>query len=412
MARSIVRPGSVEQGMGSPNGSRSILLTGGTGYLGGLIAATLLVNEDVHLLVPVRGKTLEDFIRPVRAEIEIDGLQFHPSYESRIHLVELPQFDCLNDLDQAVREFQVDEIIHCAGCLDYFDRRTLEAVNVEFTRNLLAQAKSWSIRRFTYISTAFSSGYLDDVVPERLHGEPIKDPTYYTQTKREAERFVAESGLPFLIIRPSIVIGSSRDGHYSGKQYGLYQLWAGMERLLCRSWHRDLHAFAPRQPVSLLHQDAFQNGFLAAYRFLPNDSIMNLVPEHDSLPELRTLWQLWITECLRPQSVYYYQNMADIPVRTINTLQRALLGLASVNLEIASHPWRFEVTNLKWLRGRGLELPRTTEASVAVCQRRFIAESETIRKFMIENADSRADQIEFFERPGEEIALTAAVMAE
>ena len=26
----------------------------------------------------------------------------------------------------------VDEVVHCAGCVDYFDKRTLQLVNVEF----------------------------------------------------------------------------------------------------------------------------------------------------------------------------------------------------------------------------------------------------------------------------------------
>ena len=398
--------------MGRSNGSRSVLLTGGTGYLGGLIAATLLTEEDVDLVLPVRrSNDLESLLLPIRAEIEVQGGSFDSGYQERIHSIELPQFDALHELDQAVREFNVDEIVHCAGCLDYFDRSTLEAVNVDFTRHLLAQGKRWGVCRFTYISTAFSSGYLDNVVPEQLHGEPAKDPTYYTQSKREAERLVADSGLPFLIVRPSIVIGSSRDGHYSGKQYGLYQLWAGMERLLCRTWHRDIHALAPEQPVSMLHQDGFQNAFLAAFRMLPDNSILNLVPEHDLLPDLRSLWELWATECLRPQCVYYYHKMSDIPVRTINSLQRALLGLASVNLEIASHPWRFETTNLAWLRDRGLEVANTTVSSVRVCQRRFIEESDVIQKFMIQNAHHLAERIQFIAVSHAEGSPAAAAVA-
>lgn len=374
------------------------MLTGGTGYLGGLIAATLLVNEDVEIVLPVRkGNDLEQVARPIRAEIEVQGGRFDPSYLGRLHPVELPPFESLQELDDVVRGFGVSEIIHCAGCLDYFDRSTLEVVNVDFTRHLLEQARRWDVRRFVYISTSFSSGYLDRVVPEQLHDEPLSDPTDYTRTKRAAERLVAGAGLPYLILRPSIVIGDSRDGHYSGKQYGLYQLWSGMERLLCREWNADVHALAPRQPLSLLHQDAFQSAFLAAFRLLPDNSILNLVSEHDESPDMRELWQLWLTECLRPRQVYYYLKMSDIPVREINTRQRALLGLASVNLEIASHPWRFETTNLQWLRRRGLEFADTTLQTVAVCQRRFVEESATIREFLARNTQHLADDIQFFE---------------
>jgi nucleoside-diphosphate-sugar epimerase len=384
--------------MSTSNGTRNVLLTGGTGYLGSLIAATLLVNEDVQIVLPVRkGNDLESIARPIRAEIEIQGGSFDASYLSRLHLVELPPFESLHELDSAVGEFGVREIIHCAGCLDYFDRSTLETVNVNFTRQLLEQGRRWDVRRFVYISTSFSSGYLDSIVPEQLHDEPLTDPTDYTRTKREAERLVAGAGLPYHIIRPSIVIGDSRDGHYSGKQYGLYQLWSGMARLLCREWNEDIHALAPEQPLSLLHQDAFQKAFLAAFRMLPDNSILNLVSEHDELPYLRELWQLWVTECLRPRLVYYYLQMSDIPMREINTRQRALLGLASVNLEIASHPWRFETTNLRWLRERGLEFPETTLETVARCQRRFVEESAAVKEFLARNTHRLTDDIQYFE---------------
>jgi nucleoside-diphosphate-sugar epimerase len=394
--------------MSKSSGARSVLLTGATGYLGSLIAASLLVHEDVDLVLPVRaGNDIESILRPVRAEIEVSGESFDAAFLNRLHLVQLPPFDSFHELDEAIREFGVNEIIHCAGCLDYFDRSTLEMVNVNFTRRLLERACSWNIRRFIYISTAFSSGYLDSIVPEHLHDEPESDPTDYTRTKRQAEQLVVASGLPYLILRPSIVIGDSRDGHYSGKQYGLYQLWSGMERLLCRTWSSDVHALAPEQPLSLIHQDAFQKIFLAAFRMLPNNSILNVVSDHDGLPDLRALWKLWITTCLRPRYVYYYLKMSDIPMRTINTRQRALLGLASVNLEIASHPWRFETTNLRRLQQMGLEYPETTLETIALCQRRFIEESVTIRDFLDQNSECMSDNIQFFQVDDNEAPASA-----
>lgn len=392
-----------------PNG-RSVLLTGATGYLGSLIAATLLVNEEMDLVLPVRaGYDQEIVVQPIQAEIEAQDADFAPAFLDRLHLVQLPPFDALNDLGSAVKDFGVEEIIHCAGCLDYFDRPTLEAVNIDFTRKLLEQARVWDVRRFTYISTAFSSGYTDTVVPEELHDEPEIDPTDYTRTKRTAEALVAQSGVPYLILRPSVVIGDSHDGHYSGKRYGLYQLWSGMERLLCRTWYPDLHALAPEQPLSLVHQNAFQKIFLAAFRMLPDNSILNLVSDHDALPDLRELWELWITSCLRPQSVYYYQKMSDIPMKEINTKQRALLGLASVNLEIASHPWRFDTTNLKKLQAKGLEFPQTTLETVALCQQRFIENSTAIQEFLEQNRQYFATDIEYIRVPGNEQKIAVTV---
>jgi nucleoside-diphosphate-sugar epimerase len=382
-------------------GARSLLLTGVTGYLGSLIAATMLVDEDVELVVPVRqGHDLQSLMQPIRAEIEIQGGSFHPQYEERLRVVPLPPFEALQELDAVVYESGVDQIIHCAGCLDYFNRCALKAVNVNFTRHLLEHGRRWGIRRFVYISSAFSSGYIDGIVRERVHDEPSQDPTEYTRTKREAERLVVNSGMPYLIIRPSIVIGDSRDGHYSGKRYGLYQLWSGMERLLCRDWHPEVHALASKQPVNLVHQDAFQQAFLAALRQLPDNSILNLVSAYDSSPDLRQLWDMWATACLHPQSIYYYQKMSEIPLRQINARQRALLALASVNLEIASHPWQFENTNLTWLVARGLQFSHCTLESVALCQRRFIEESATIQAYLAQNSQHFAEDMASFDMSG------------
>jgi len=363
-----------------------------------LIAASLLRDDTVGIVALVRpGVALAAFIEPIRAELEAQGGRFEAEYLDRIRLVELPPVEAFASLDKVVRESGADEIVHCAGCLDYFDRAALETVNIALTRALLEQSRRWGLRRFVYLSTAFSSGYIDGPVREVLHDEAANDPTDYTRTKRLAERLVAASGIPFLIIRPSIVIGDSRDGHYSGKRYGLYQLWSGIERLLCREWHPEIHALGARQPVVLVHQDAFQNAFLAAFRLLPDDSIFNLVSARDSSPTMRQLWDLWMRDVLRPRATYYYDRMADIPLRKLNSRQRALLALASVNLEIASHPWQFETTTLGWLRQRGLHFLDATFESVAVCQRLFVDSSEPIQAFFDANRQQLADRSEAFD---------------
>lgn len=372
---------------------RGVLLTGGSGYVGGLIASTLLIHEDVRIVAPVRkGVDRQRFLQPVSAEVRLAGHAFDEALASRIHLVELPERDRMGDLDAIVAELGVDEIIHSAGCLDYFNAGALENVNVELTRTFTEHARRWNVSRFIYISTAFSSGYVFRSISETLHTAPGKDPTDYTRTKRVAEEIVAASGLPYLILRPSIIIGDSRDGHYSGKQYGLYQLWAGMERLLCREWHPEMHVLAPRQPVQLVHQDAFQSAFLSAYRHLPDGTIMNIVSDPETLPDLRALWDLWLDACLRPGKTFYYERMADIPLREINGKQRALLALASVNLQIASHPWRYDTTSMETLRAKGMAFTDATRETVSLCQDLFVAESRLIQEFLDAHRSSFAEE--------------------
>jgi nucleoside-diphosphate-sugar epimerase len=368
---------------------RGIMVTGASGYLGSLIVATLLRHETVRLLTPTRGRA-ESVLEPVAADLASQGIALDPSHRERLQIVAMPAMEGLNQLSPIMREFGVDEVIHCAACLDYFNKAALETINVELTRQMVELSLDVGVERFIYMSTAFSSGYVGGPVPERLHEEPERDPTDYTRTKRAAERIVAASGLPYLIIRPSIVIGDSRDGHYNGKRYGLYQLWSGLERLLCREWHAEMHVFAPRvTSVNLVHQDAFQAAFLAAWCGLPENRILNLVSDNDLAPSSRQLWDAWFDACNRPRRRIYYERMADIPLRAIPPAQRALLGLASVNLEIISHRWSFDTASLSWLRGRGLDFRDTTMGSVQLCQAQFMAQSAVIERFLARFDETR-----------------------
>jgi nucleoside-diphosphate-sugar epimerase len=275
----------------------------------------------------------------------------------------------------------VDEIIHCAGCLDYYDVAKLQAVNVHYTAHLLVLARHLSLKRFVYVSTAYSSGYQPHRTPERLLTDPPADPTEYTRTKREAEALVARSGIPFVIIRPSILIGTSDTGRYSGKRYGLYQQWMGLERLACDRYHAEFHTVAPKMPLNVLHQDAFCSAFVAAYGWLPDGSFMNLVSNPDTSPSMRDLWDMWF-EVTRPATIYYYPSVDDVPLKHIHTRQRAYLTFAQVNLEIASHQWRFETTWLDLLRAKGLQFVDATVDTVRVCQDRFVASSDLIAKYL------------------------------
>src|SRR5947207_15562309 len=141
--------------MGESGLRGGVLLTGGSGYVGGLIAASLLMHDDVEIVAPVRGSTdLEKFLAPIRAEMEMSGGQLDEATAARIHVVELPAFESLGDLDPIIARYNVREVVHSAGCLDYFNAGALENVNVNFTRVLVAQAKRWNAERFIYISTA------------------------------------------------------------------------------------------------------------------------------------------------------------------------------------------------------------------------------------------------------------------
>jgi nucleoside-diphosphate-sugar epimerase len=90
----------------------------------------------------------------------------------------------------------ISAIVHCVGIIA--ERRgkgqTFEAVHVGGTRNLLAAAKGKEFTgRFVYLSAA---------------GASPNAKAKYSRTKAEAERLTQESGFPFTIFRPSVILGS------------------------------------------------------------------------------------------------------------------------------------------------------------------------------------------------------------
>jgi nucleoside-diphosphate-sugar epimerase len=361
------------------------LLTGGSGFLGALTAAALLVEEARPLVLPVRpGASAFECKNRLRTALRDCGVADRDGDDlmALVAVVELPPLERLGELDAVASRFQVDEIVHCAGCVDYFDKRRLQLANVELTSRLLATARPWGLRRFIYLSTAYCSGYRAGLIPEQLHADPPADePTEYTRTKRAAEWCIADSGLPFVIIRPAVVIGDSRSGIYRGKNYGLYQLWRAFEGLLCREYAPVWHIVAPPAPVDFVHQDAFQTAFRGIYRSAPPGAIVHLVGDPSQRPTLRDLVGQW-ANVYWPLEIHGYARVDDVPLDTIPKWQRRFLVLAAKNFEIATHPWEFETTFMTQLRSAGLPFADATLATIAAGQERYIAGSAAIQEHM------------------------------
>src|SRR5262249_52357987 len=139
--------------------ARVILLTGGTGYLGGILAAGLLRDSDIRLILPVRSPhTAESVLNHIAAEFVEDA---PTNWQPRLRIVPLPPPGEVPALAPGLRRHKIDAIVHSAGCVDYFHKENLDAGNVELTRSLVELGKELNVGRFAFISTAFSAGYRD-----------------------------------------------------------------------------------------------------------------------------------------------------------------------------------------------------------------------------------------------------------
>jgi len=364
----------------------SVLLVGATGYLGSLVAAGLLC-EGYRIVAPLRqSHTRQSFINKLKSDLAAEEVNAEIDFD-RLTTISLPPVQEIPDLTAELHALGVDEIIHCAGSVDYFDTEKLKAVNIDLTNSLLTLGKQLQIKRFAYLSTAFSSGFIDGLVREILHQQqPKADPTEYTKSKREAEALVSNSGLPFLIIRPSIVIGDSRKGHYNGKPYGLYQLWAAFVKFLCGHSRNVFHFIAPSEKLHLIHQDAFKAGFIAACKQLPDNSIVHLTSRHETLPTFVELVQQW-SAIWDVKEVHCYKDASEIPATGIDRRTKMWLDFTAVNTDIAAHPWQFQTAGLDQLRLAGLKFRDVTLDTVRICQDHFIAHSQRAQALLKKDKD-------------------------
>ncbi len=149
-----------------------ILVTGGTGFVGGKI---------VRLLVE-KGQRVRCLVRETSPREVLKGLD-----------VEFCTGDILvpNTLEEAFKD--IDTVIHLVGIIKETGDATFERVHAEGTKNVLEAAKNSQIKKYVHMSAL---GTRPDGVSR------------YHKTKWQAEEAVRNSGLRYVILRPPIICGA------------------------------------------------------------------------------------------------------------------------------------------------------------------------------------------------------------
>ncbi len=147
-----------------------ILLTGSTGFVGSYILDSIEGRYD--LILPVRNRD------KLRKEI--------PN-------VTIVKFE--EPLSQIVTEYQPDIVINTLGILIENKEITFEKVHVEYVRQLVEGSLKSSVKKFIHISAL---------------GADKNSKSRYAQTKAKAEELIINSGLDYLILRPSIILGKGQ----------------------------------------------------------------------------------------------------------------------------------------------------------------------------------------------------------
>jgi uncharacterized protein YbjT (DUF2867 family) len=148
-----------------------ILITGANGFVG-KNAVSRLQKDGIAVRALVRNAAKAARLRDLGAEL-VEG-----------------DISNLSSLEAAMEG--CEKVIHLVGIIQEAPGVTFQGVHVDGTRNLLVVAKKAGVRNFIYQSAL---------------GTRPNAKSQYHRTKWEAEELVRASGLPFTILRPSLIYG-------------------------------------------------------------------------------------------------------------------------------------------------------------------------------------------------------------
>ncbi len=174
-----------------------VLITGATGFIGHELVKKIKDTQEIACIVRKENQFLKD---------------------NKIKTI-VCNLNNIDELLKKTKNFEV--VIHLAGIVNTHSKKEFYNKNVELTKNLLNVCKKNKIKKFIFISTA--------VVASEVQGN-------YSKSKIEAENLVKQSGVDYVILRPSLVYGKEDKKNLSGiikiiKKYPVFPLIGGSSKL-------------------------------------------------------------------------------------------------------------------------------------------------------------------------------------
>ena len=149
----------------------TVMVTGATGFLGRRVVQTLLD----------RGKDVRCLVRSPGAEAMFD-----------LDRVDVHYGSVTDPASLRAAFYDLDEVVHLVAVIQEKGGATFFRINVEGTRNVLEAAKDAGVRRFVHLSAI---------------GAQENPAMRYLYSKWVAEQLVFSSGVPYTILRPSLIFG-------------------------------------------------------------------------------------------------------------------------------------------------------------------------------------------------------------
>ena len=306
------------------------LMTGATGFLGSHIMAGLL-RRGKRLVIAGRAsgnRSLQERIRTLLAWFGIEHLQGAIEYHETDFMA--PRMG----LDEENYETVCDRglsIIHCASDTSFMekDRAKVMASNVESLTGILTFACKSKTRCFHLISSAYAAGTDHTECAEG----PVTSTRFtnvYEESKARAEAIVSgrcrEAGLPFTIIRPSIIYGDSATGR-SLKFNALY--YPVRSLLLIRDIYLEdiKNDHGARSTEYGIHIGEHGTLHLPLRIRLPHEGRINLVPV-DHFTET----VLSIVQSPTPGAVYHITARNAVSMRQLASYTERFLHISGIEV--------------------------------------------------------------------------------
>ena len=176
-----------------------ILITGASGFIGSFIVEEAL-RQGFETWAAVRKSSSREWLQ-----------------DERIHFIEL-NLSSKEQLVEQLRGKDFDYVVHAAGVTKCLNKQDFHRINTEGTRNL-AEALlevGMPLKRFVFVSSLSIFGAIKEQQPyEEIRESDTPQPnTEYGKSKLEAEKYLATTTLPYIILRPTGVYGPREKDYF------------------------------------------------------------------------------------------------------------------------------------------------------------------------------------------------------
>lgn len=210
------------------------------------LLARLVERSDVRLIALARSRN--GLTPPQRVLLSInrflpEAMQALPNH---VQVVD-GDIQSLDDVRSQLDVPVVTHVLHAAANTSFRSKRGVWEVNHEGTKRLLQFCERMeSLRRLLYVGTAMACGERGEgIVPEETALDPnATHIVEYTRSKAATEiDLLAQSALPIIVVRPSIIVGHTTFGvKPSASIWWFFRAVAALR----------FHAWAPTVPIDVV----------------------------------------------------------------------------------------------------------------------------------------------------------------